>query len=251
MSKLLIKLSLGFCLLVLTGAAVAQDSIEDISVTEHKSTKSLLNEFLNKRDSIDAVRYDVQISTETKLPTGEFISETAKQTHWVTAKYVKLWMDEMYASGQPLIELIDRKTGNTYEFQPKRDIYIYRSQNSPSRLEFPGATGPNWLSNEEAEPRIIGVEILDGKETTVFEDTSGIAKFWVWNDTGIVIRWESSIEASGLKFVTECKNFSFGEGAMFEVSKEKIFGDEPQEMEQLMQEERNKAMGASDDVNKE
>ena len=69
MKKLVTKLALGFCLLILIGTAVAQESTEDVSVNEHKSAKILLNEFLNKRDGIGPVRYDVLITTETKLPT--------------------------------------------------------------------------------------------------------------------------------------------------------------------------------------
>jgi outer membrane lipoprotein-sorting protein len=55
---------------------------------------------------------------------------------------------------------------------------------------------------QDLNETVVGTEIMDGKECTVllYESTMGSRKFWIWNEYGLIIRWEDEIVSSGDKY---------------------------------------------------
>jgi hypothetical protein len=222
---------------------VAEEINTVVSEGNEVSVDHLFSELRVKRRALFPVQYEVEITTRTETPSGEVLPDSEKQGYWVNDRYIKF-----VTNGRT--ELFDRTTKNLYRYEPGKDLYEYIGQSPDFFAEVPGATGPNWFSGEMSQGmKLAGTEVLDGKATLIFEYTpqeqGGTGKVWIWKDNGFILKWEASASnpVKGINvfyWKAECKNIHIGKQAMFEVPKEKIFGDEPQEMDQLMREESYK-----------
>ena len=155
-------------------------------------TAEALADILGHNASISSVKYDQVITSK---------NTTVTQTVWI--KKTKMRM-EMSQQGQAFVVLLDTETRTMYNYLPAQKIaYKVSYQKSDSALD-------SAASIMDYNPRVVGVETVDGKLCAVVEYAPGggtTVKTWIWKENGFPVRMETTSNSG--KSVIEYRNVDF------------------------------------------
>jgi hypothetical protein len=191
---------------VLLGKNEITPSGEEVT-TPGEEEESSLTDILGKTKDISSLKYDMVTSVPGQA--------TVTTKMWTEGKKMRM---EMVSGQKSMVYLVDTDKQEAYMYFPsdnmamKIDLDTAQETVGESPAEQSGS-----ITN--ANPVIVGDEILDGKSCLVAEYAAptGTVKMWIWKDYGLSIKTEAQT-ADG-KMTTELKNIDFSDidDTMFEL----------------------------------
>jgi len=210
---------------------------EEVKAPEEKVEieKESIQDVLAKAENIDSVQYEIvgtttsNISHISEVP----ITETVSTKIWQKMPYMKI---ELTTAGTTTKTIVHPDA--VYLYDASKDKYLKETAEEMVARYIQRSFEELSKKLRESETlKELGTETINGKLTTIVEysDTAGktpiTLKLWIWNEKGIPLKTESTIEIGEMvaTMKTEYKNFVFEDipGSIFEVPEDKIIESVP------------------------
>ncbi len=192
---IIILLALFSSNLLLTGCS--KKDIKPPTELPEEITESLAD-LINKSKEITSIKYDII----TSIPD----QPTITQKIWVKGMRQRI---EFEAEGEIIVYLIDYDKQISYNYTPQTNTALKVEMGDIS--EAVDKSLLDMTKSIDINSKIIGSEVIDGKECTVIEHGAvgmGSVKMWVWKARGIPIKMESR-SPDGVLTIVEYKNIDF------------------------------------------
>jgi outer membrane lipoprotein-sorting protein len=174
--------------IILVGVSVfylipKETSTQTIPISASKEeAKEILDEILNKWESITSVKYDMILET----------SKGGLVTIKTWQKKNKLKSESTFRADslelKNIISFVDMETKKAYGYLPNLNIIISLDFD---KVEKP----PNPKEIRSYGPTLVGTQKIDGKESVILEYMAEGAKIriWVWREKGFPLRIETTL----------------------------------------------------------
>ena len=211
------NLLIWFCILVFTIPGLAQEKQQGSGYQEAAEKLETLSK---KAESVSSVRYKSARTLKMYQPGLSPQTITATSTHWIKGKYSRV---ESVSSDSAFAGITIGRPDGFYKEESGQYIKLL---NEP-----PSGVRDEWTKSlKHVTSRVLGTEIIDSKESTVFEfssDSGSVLKEWIWNKNGLPLKIESSSVSDSQisqSFTEEYSEFVFEDipDSMFEVPRDKI-----------------------------
>lgn len=162
---------------------------------EGKESEDLLERILDRGKKIGSVKYEMVINSDGQL------SESQKV--WLKGMKMRI---EMNKEGQEIVNLIDSEKRIIYTYFPSQNMAI-KMKGDKEELQTPLAQ----MDMEKYDPKVLGTEIVEGKNCLIVEYSLGETKVkvWLWEEKGFPVKMET--KQDGKTVVMEFKNIEFAE----------------------------------------
>jgi outer membrane lipoprotein-sorting protein len=172
-----------FIMVVLSGCA-----------SKNTSLPPQLEDLLAKAEHIDEISYDV---------TFELGGQTTTVKLWLKKPMIKA--ESSISNGITVVRLADMEKQKGYRYYPDTKLSVVDNEDIP----VPGKADTEALG--KFNPSIIGTGTIDGKTCTIvmYEDGEATVKLWLWDDYGLLIRSEVTVQDSEEIVVTTITNIDF------------------------------------------
>lgn len=193
-----------------------------------KNEKDAIKDILLKMKNIGSVQYMTVETYSTQESTREPKSSSIARKVFCKHPFCKIESKNQYGKS----ELIIRPEGSYLKLSSDNDPNIPEQYLKTPRSEAITFTELAEQIESSKTLKLLGTEIVDGKETIIVKIDTGNAftqiekKIWIWKENGIPARIEFKSRNKDVLIIlrTENKDFVFGDipDTIFEVPKDKI-----------------------------